>query len=296
MASNISVVINTLNEEKNIGRAIRSASWADEILVCDMYSEDKTVEVAKKMGAKVVYHKKVGYVEPARNFAISKASNDWVLILDADEEISTSLKEKIREMVSKPIKSDFVQIPRKNIIFGRWMRASLWWPDYQIRLFKKGFVEWSDQIHRPPKTSTHGLKLLPEEKWAIIHHHYQTISQFVERMNRYTTIEADELRKVGYRFKWTDLIQKPLDEFLSRFFANKGYLDGLHGLSLSLFQACSFLVVYLKVWEIEKYKEADVSMKEMEILRRQSTHKLDWWFNNVSKRKSFWKKFKQKFF
>src|SRR3989344_4736210 len=127
MQNKISVVINTLNEEKNIERVIRSVKWASEVLVCDMYSDDKTVAIAKKLGARVVYHKKTGYVEPGRNFAISKTSCDWVLVLDADEEILEPLARRLEEMVKKPIVSEAVDIPRKNIIFGKWMQASMWW-------------------------------------------------------------------------------------------------------------------------------------------------------------------------
>src|SRR5688572_12024024 len=95
----ISVVINTFNEEKNIERAIKSVAWADEILVCDMHSDDNTAIIARKLGATVFLHKRVGFVEPARNFAISKASNDWILILDADEEIPGSLSDKFKEII-----------------------------------------------------------------------------------------------------------------------------------------------------------------------------------------------------
>lgn len=283
MPQKISVVINTLNEEKNIARAIRSINWADEIIVCDMYSDDRTCEIAKEMGAKVVFHKKVGYVEPARNFAISKASNDWIFILDADEEIPQSLADKIEKMLTKPMSSDYVRIPRKNIIFGRWMKGTGWWPDYNIRLFKKGKVEWSDEIHRPPKIWGQGLDLEADQSRAIVHHNYQNIGQFIERMNRYTEAEAKQLRSDGYQFGWKDLIDKPLSEFLSRFFARKGFEDGLHGLALSLLQAFSYLVVYLRVWEMEKFEEKKISINDLKLLKEESGKEINWWFNQISK-------------
>lgn len=279
----ISVVINTLNEEENIQRAIASVEWADEIIVCDMHSDDKTPEIAKSMGAKVFYHKRVDFVEPARNFAILKASNDWILILDADEEIPHSLAKKIEEMVNKPISSDFVEISRKNIIFGKWMQASMWWPDYQVRFFKKGNVTWQDTIHSKPQTKGLKLQLPAEEKWAIIHHNYQTISQFVERMNRYTTIEAEQLGKGGYKFELKDLFEKPLNEFVSRFFANKGYLDGIHGLGLSFLQAFSFLLVYLKTWEMENFKKVDLDLLQIEEQKEKSIGVINYWFKQTKK-------------
>src|SRR6185369_4269605 len=176
--------------EKNIKRAIESVKWADEVLVCDMHSDDKTAEIAKKLGAKTVYHERTGYVEPARNFAISKTTGDFVLILDADEEIPDTLAKKLQEITDKMLEIDFVWIPRKNFIFGKWMRASMWWPDNNIRFFKKGAVKWSDKIHIPPKTVGSGLTLDAEESYAIIHHHYDNLTQFLERLIRYTEIQA----------------------------------------------------------------------------------------------------------
>lgn len=285
----ISVVINTFNEEKNIQRALESVKWANEVIVCDMYSDDKTVEIAKKFGAKVFLHKKVGFVEPARNFAISKATQDWVFILDADEEASNLLGDKVNELIKKNIESNFVEIPRKNIIFNKWMQASMWWPDYQIRLFKKGAVVWSDQIHSKPKLLGLGLKLAEKEEEVIIHHNYQTISQFLDRMNRYTQIEAQQLSDRGYKFDWKDLFTKPLNEFLARFFANQGYKDGLHGLALSLLQALSFLVVYLKVWEKSGFKEQQLNLSEIKKETDVQSKAIDYWFKNESK--GFFKRF-----
>lgn len=263
MNKNISVIINTFNEEKNIQSALKSVSWADEIIVCDMYSDDKTVQIAKKMEAKVIYHKRVNYVEPARNFAISKASNGWIFILDADEQITPTLSERIKQIVKKDLSSDFVEIPRKNIIFGKWIKATGWWPDYHIRLFKKGKVGWQDKIHSKPEVKGTGLTLEAEEKYAIVHQNYQTVGQFIERMNRYTQIQADELLKSGSKFRWQDIFEKPLNEFLSRFFAQEGYKDGLHGLSLSFLQAFSFLILYLKLWEKEGFKEENLEISQI---------------------------------
>ena len=279
MSGKISVVINTLNEEKNLKQALEFVKWADEILVCDMYSEDKTVEIAKKMGAKVFYHKKVDFVEPTRNFAISKATGDWILILDADEQIPDSLSDRLQELVRKAVSSDFVEIPRKNIIFGKWLKHTGWWPDYQIRFFKKGAVTWKDEIHSRPNVKGIGLILKPEEKWAIIHHNYQTISQFIERMSRYTTVEAEQKILEGYKFDWRDLLRKPLSEFLSRFFANRGFEDGIHGLALSLLQAFSHLLVYLKVWEKEKFKQQDLRPAEFEDETKLIAGDVNYWIN-----------------
>ena len=179
----ISVVINTLNEEQNLPRAIKSAkNLAHEIVVVDMHSQDKTPSIARQMGAKVFNHQPTGYVEPARNFAISKASGNWILILDADEELTPTLCRVLKQLVrgepsrdlDPPSSLTYIRIPRKNIIFGEWVRHARWWPDYNIRFFKKGCVQWSDEIHLPPQTKGQGWDLPPQEEYALIHHHYQS--------------------------------------------------------------------------------------------------------------------------
>lgn len=277
MSPKISVVINTLNDERNIKRALESVKWADEIVVCDMYSQDKTVEIAKKLGAKVFFHKKEEFVERARNFALSKASGNWILVIDPDEQIPSALAKRLQQIVSNTKQIDYARIPRKNLIFGHFMQASMWWPDLNVRFFKKGAVEWTDEIHRPPKISGMGIDLPANENLAIIHHNYQSISQFIERLNRYTTVEANQLIKQNYEFKWPDLIQKPLSEFLSRFFANRGFEDGLYGLALSFLQAFSFLVVYLKLWEMSGFKQEDINLQEIEEQKSKVGEALGYW-------------------
>jgi len=259
----ISVVINTLNEEKNIRRCLESVQkLADEVVVCDDGSTDKTLEVAKEFGAKVYHHKSAGYVEAARNFAVGKASNDWVLVIDADEEILKTLADKLREIAALN-KVDFVEIPRKNIIFGKWIQYSGWWPDYNVRFFKKGKVRWTDRIHDDPKTIGEGLKLELNKKLAIIHHNYDSIGQFIGRLNNYTEIESQTLAEEGYKFDWRDLISKPAGEFLSRYFAREGYKDGLHGFVLAILQSFSFFVTHLKVWEKEGFEEEAIDFRDL---------------------------------
>ncbi len=258
----VSVVINTINEERNISRAIASVKgFADEIVVVDMHSDDKTVEIAKKLKAKVYEHERTGYVEPARNFAISKASGKWILILDADEEVSGTLVKKLNEIV-KSGKVDFVRLPRKNYIFKKWIQHSRWWPDYNIRFFKKGTVDWSEVIHSVPMTSGNGLDLEDKAEFAIIHHHYENVEDFITKLNNYTTRHATNKLKDGYEFVWSDLIKRPVAEFLSRYFAGEGYRDGLHGLALSLLQAFSELVLYMKIWGMQGFEEKEVGVND----------------------------------
>lgn len=273
----LSVVINSRDEEKNLPRALASVKeLAEEIVVVDMESSDKTREIAKKAGAKVYLHKPTGYVEPARNFALRQAKGEYILVLDADEEVSTGLANKLKELMRNP-GADFYRLPRENIIFGKWIKHSRWWPDYNIRFFKKGTVVWSEIIHSVPETHGKGLDLMATEENAIIHYHYNSIEQFVERLNRYTTEHAKLLPKDGYKFSWTDLIKKPTAEFISRYFAGEGYKDGVHGLALAGLQSFSELVLYLKVWQAEKFKESALNLNEVGKVMRESEKDIHYW-------------------
>jgi len=280
----ISVVINTLNEEQNLPRVLASVrGLADEIIVVDMQSDDGTVKIAKEAGARVYEHKKTGYVEPARNFAISKATGEWILILDADEELQSSLVKKIKNIVNSPEPANYYRIPRKNLIFGKWLEHTGWWPDYNIRLFKKGKVIWNEIIHSVPLTIGEGIDLPAEEQLAIIHNNYPDLNSYLERMNRYTSIQLKLLQQDGkYHFVWRDLILRPSKEFVSRYFMNEGYKDGAHGLALSLLQAFSELILYLKAWQSEKFQPQAITIDESMPLLKKITKEINWWTAEVN--------------
>ena len=273
----ISVVINTYNEEKKIRRCLASLKgFASEIVVVDMMSTDSTRELSKRYGARVFKHKKISYVEPARNFAIEKARNDWIFVLDADEEIPESLKTYLKKEIKEP-NAQFYRIPRKNIIFGKWMKHSGWWPDYNIRFFKKGAVSWDEVIHSIPMTYGNGVDLPDREELAIKHRHYSSVEEYITRMNRYTTIQAKELNKKGTEFKWRDVLAKPASEFLRRYFAEEGYKDGLHGLTLCLLQVLSELVIYAKLWQKQKFRKRKIDADDTFTELKKISNDFVWW-------------------
>ena len=273
----LSVVVNAQDVEKDLPRALASINnITDEIVVVDQESSDKTAEIAKKFGAKVFSFKKVEYVELARNFAISKATNPWILILDADEEISGALGAQIQKILKNP-KADYYRISRKNIIFGHWIKHTQWWPDYQIRLFKKGSVSWNEIIHSIPMTQGKGDEVEAKEELSIIHHNYDSVEEYLQRMDRYTSAQSDLLVRDGYKFVWTDLIGKPFKEFVSRYFGGEGYKDGIHGLALSLLQAFSELTLYLKVWQEEKFIDENPKLSEVVSTFRNKEKDLHFW-------------------
>lgn len=271
------MVLNTLNEKDLLPRVIGSVvDLADEIVVVDMESTDGTADTAKKLGAKVFTHKKLSFVEPARNFAVNKASGDWILVLDADEEIPQNLAKLIRKLITAG-NADYFRIARKNMIFGRYMRHSRWWPDYNVRLFKKGMVTWSDVIHREPKVKGKGIDIEAREDLAILHHTYDSVEKYLEHLNRYTSVQADLKVKSGYKFSWRDMLLRPSNEFLSRYFSDRGYKDGAWGLALSLLQGFSELIFYLKIWQAEKFSMQKMELGEVVAEMRARERDLHYW-------------------
>ena len=277
----ISAVINTYNEAKKLPRALSSLKgFADEIIIVDMMSSDNSREIAKKYKAKIYKHKKLSIVEPARNFGIEKASNNWILILDPDEEVSESLKVFLKKEIrsaSGKAPADFYRIPRKNIIFGKWMKHSGWWADMNVRFFKKGAVSWNEVIHSVPMTSGKGMDIPLYEDLAIKHRHYSSVEEYITRMNRYTSVQAKDLNKKNVEFKWRQLLIKPASEFLRRYFAEEGYKDGLHGLTLSLLQALSELVLYVKLWQKQKFKIKKIEVESVSGELKKISNDFVWW-------------------
>lgn len=275
----LSVVITAWNEAQNLPRVVESVrKLADEIVVVvDQSSTDGTKQVATKLGCTVYSHAHSGFVEPMRNYSISKAKNDWVLLLDADEEIPSGLGQKIKSLISRS-DVDYYRLSRKNIIFNKWIKSQHWWPDYVYRLFKKGHITWEDTIHSVPFTRGRGEDLPSHESLAIIHHHYDSVSQYLDRINRYTDHQLRHLHDNNHRFSPADLIVYPVKEFLSQYFARRGYSEGLHGLALSLLQAYSELVLYLKFWETLKFPQNKFTPGDLNNELRKTNNELSWWY------------------
>jgi len=223
----------------------------DEVVVVDLGSTDGSVKIAEKFGAKVYKGKLVPYVELIRNPAIKKATSDWILVIDPDERIPKTLAKKLKKM-AKEGNYEAVRIPRKNIIFGKWIRHTNWWPDYQVRFFKKGKVSWSDKIHDYPKVDGKIFTLPAKEDLAIKHLNYETVSEFLTRQNRYSEAWAQNLLEGGQRFSWLSFFWRPLRVFLQRYLRHAGFLDGFHGLALSFLASYSQLAAEVKLWEKTK--------------------------------------------
>jgi len=267
----LSIVINTKNAAATLKETLKSVKEiADEIIVVDMHSSDETREIAKKYQAKIFLHKDLSFADPARNFALSKASHDWILVLDADEEIPAALKATIQKIINDPQSAKAYYLPRKNIIWGKWIQHTGWWPDHQLRLFKKGEVKWPGKVHQLAEAKSKAEYLAAEEQFALLHHNYQTVSDFIERLNRYTTLEVDKITQENKKALSVNSVIKIFkDEWLKRLFALEGYKDGTHGLSLSFLQASYELVALLKINEknLQENKPQNDEIKTMMALK-----------------------------
>lgn len=254
--SKVSAVISAYNEEKNIENCLKSLKFADEIVIVDNGSQDKTIDLAKKYTDKIFSQKNnPKEIDMQKNFGFEKASYDWVLSIDADEEVSKELADEIKKIIKTKTKINGYYIPRKNIIFGKFIQHSGWYPDPQLRLFRKGKAKFvKTHVHEPVKLEGEAAYLSSD----LIHHHYNSIHEFLERtITLYAPNEAQDYLDKGYVFSYFDAIRFPLNEFLSRFFARKGYKDGFHGLILSLLMAFYHFLIFAFIWEKKGFREYD---------------------------------------
>ncbi|MDD2581159.1 MAG: glycosyltransferase family 2 protein [Desulfuromonadaceae bacterium] len=267
--ANITAVINTYNEEKNIEQCLESLKWCHEIIVVDMNSDDETRTIARRYTEKIFLFQSVGYVEPARKFAVEKATGDWVLIVDADELIPASLKEQILFKIEKN-DVDVVYLPRKNYIMGELIKYSGWWPDYQLRLFKKDTVNFTDQIHAGIRIEKNAREcfLSDEEKNGIEHFSYFDAEHFIKKLNAYTSVEAKHLYDDRVQFSFKSLFESSLREFYNRYIKSKGYKDGYRGFFLCLMMLFYRALISIKLWEKYENKDSSVSSKYNEQKKR----------------------------
>lgn len=247
----LSVVIITLNEEENLPRCLASIKKiADEIVVVDSGSKDKTISIARNWGARVFVRPFDNFANQ-RNFALEKARGTWILSVDADETVTKSLAKEIKKAICSD-KFDAYSIPRKNRIFGKFIKHTRWQPelDRHIWLFKKEKGRWVGDVHEEVEVQGKVSKL----NSAKIHYQYKTVAEFFEMMNRYSEMEAEEKFRKGIKFSYFRLFYDPLYNFLVRFFYRLGFLDGWRGFVLSYLMAIYHLQVWAKIWERQNKK------------------------------------------
>lgn len=249
----ISVCIITRDEEDNIEECLKSVQWTDEIIVLDSFSQDKTVEISKRYTDKVFQVEWQGYSK-AKNLCIENASYEWILNIDADERVSEELKDEIIKELTAP-SCDGYYIPRENYFLGRRIRHCGWYPDYNLRLFKKDKGRFRERAVHESVGLDGRVGYL---KGRLKHWTYKTIKDYINRLNLYTTLSVEELLKDAFKPPLTvigrtrlilNLIFSPGLTFLKMFFFRLGFLDGMYGFIISYFYAFYTLVKYAKLWE-----------------------------------------------
>lgn len=221
----LSLVVITLNEAGRLEKCLRSVPFADEIVVVDSGSTDGTVELAESLGAKVIHQDWLGY-GAQKQFAVDQASHDWVLCLDADEWLSAPLAREIEQVLASP-DADGYAFPRCNRFMGRWLRHGEGYPDLSLRLFCKSRGRWStDPVHE--KVVLNGA--MGHLSGDLMHESEETLGQYLAKQNRYTDLQAEQLRARGKRFSAVKLILSPVFRFIKFYVFRLGFLDGIPGL------------------------------------------------------------------
>lgn len=273
--SNLTAVIITRNEEKKLPGCLASLDFIEQILVVDDRSEDATIQIAEKAGAKVLTRQLDNFAAQ-RNFAISKVKTEWTLMIDADERVPADMRREIIAAVARG-EYDGYRFPRKNIIFGQWLAHAGWYPDYQLHLFKTKKARYVGEVHEQVEVKGKIGRL----ENALEHLNYDTVGQYLKKLDHYTTLSAGGLFASGTKFTTGDFIRRPAGEFLRRYFAEKGYAAGRHGLVLCLLQAFSELVVWLKLWELNRFPPGEFSVADFDSHSREIRRDSSFWLNTV---------------
>lgn len=285
MKQSLSVVLSVHNEEKQIEDALKSVKdLADEIIVVDNESTDRTRDIVKRLTKIILDHKNTpNTLNAPKNYGISKAKGDWILSLDADERVTPELAEEISKIQNSTFNIQHSPsgywMPRKNEIFGKWLTGGIWWPDYQLRLFRRG------QGKFPAKHNHEFLDVNGTTKYLtspLAHYSYTSIIQYVEKFT-YTYLENEVENQItnGKKVYWYDAIRMPSSDFIINFFVRQGYKDGLHGLILAMLQAFYMFLVFARIWEVQgrpKYESKNFTTEVSREIARSRAEFLHWYW------------------
>jgi len=240
----ISVIMIVNNEEIMLEEALKSVIWADEIIiVVDSETTDSSIEIAKKYSTKVFIHSWEGFSRQ-KKYAVSLASNEWLLNLDADERVTENLKNEINSLDLN--KADGFKIHRENYLLNKHITTCGWDNDYQLRLFRKSKVSVTDRlVHEGFEVNGLVLKLNSN----LIHLTFSSIEKTITKINTYSSLEAEEKFRNKKNVKGHTIVLHGLSAFLRDFFSLKGYKDGVYGLIIALISSMTTFLVYMKIWE-----------------------------------------------
>lgn len=249
-----SVVIVVKNEERNIGDALNSVKDFEDIVVLDAFSTDSTVDICNRYPVRIYQQEWLGYARQ-KQAAINYAERQWVLLLDADERVTPGLKEEISNILLNREGSGPLgfYIPRKNFFLGRWIKHGGWWPDYTIRLFRKdsAYIEEREVHEKVIIRGPTGYLKNP-----LAHYTYRNISDYIKKMDDYSTLAAKDVLSKNPRLSTPSLIFKmmvrPVFTFFRMYILRQGFRDGIHGLILALLYSFYTFLKYLKAWEMRQ--------------------------------------------
>lgn len=242
----LAVAIITRNEAANIAACLQSVAWADEIIVVDSGSVDDTCAIARQYTDKVFFHEWAGYAGQ-RNYADSLVTADWVLVLDADERASETLRDEIRAVLTAPASDQSVQafrIPIRDWMFGKFVKYGSWPHQRHIRLYRAGCVTWHGAVHE--RQDVRGA--IGDLSGPILHYSHTSIRRFVDKLNTYTELEAEEMFKAGQRVGLGRALAGAFRAFLGQYVRLQGFRDGGHGLILALLMAMYYFTTRAKLW------------------------------------------------
>ncbi len=225
----LSATIITYNEERKLARAIESLRCADEVVVVDSGSNDRTVELAGKLGARVIESPWPGYAKQ-KNFAAEKASHDWILSIDADESVSEALEAELWRLKKNGPGFDAYTMPRQAQYLGKWIRYSGWYPDRKVRLYDRRKATWvGDYVHESVKV--HGR--VGHLEGNLLHFTCESLSEHLRTMDRYTTLAAEQIIANKEEVTWLKLLGNPSWTFFRSYVLQRGFLDGVEGLAIA---------------------------------------------------------------
>jgi glycosyltransferase involved in cell wall biosynthesis len=242
----LAVTIICNNEEENIRECLESVKWADEIIVVDSFSIDKTIEIAKEYTGKIYQEEWKGYSKQ-REFALSKVSEKWVFPLDADERCSAELKDEILSVINANKYISGYRIPRRSFFLGKWIKHCGWYPGFQTRLFLKDKVSVADRLVHEGYEIDGEMGFLKND---ILHYTVNSISDYMSRVNNYSSLQAVE-KSNKKKIKLYDILLRPVAAFFQSYIFKKGFLDGIHGLMVTSFDIITNMLTYMKAWELQ---------------------------------------------
>ncbi len=247
MKEKISACIITFNEEHNIGECLESLAWADEIIVIDSGSTDKTEEICRKNGVRFYVHPFTGFRDQ-KNRALEKASNDWIISLDADERVTAGLKEEIINRLGEQERDGYF-VPRLNFYGDKFIKHSGWYPDRKIRVWRRSKGKWVGRnVHE--KVEVNGSVGYLQN--GITHFTFRGIGDNLRRIDLYSTLAAQERVRAGGRFSLVKLLFKPPVKFIRSYLLKLGFLDGIEGLIIAMMGCSMKFLEEVKVRELTK--------------------------------------------